>query len=400
MKKKIFIFITTFALLLSMAIPAFADSYGYQTSADDASSAVIAQGIYDAYGIEAFYVVDNSLGADDDVLEFANYSLGNLAQGDDAIIFAVTSTSYGIAATGRGEDYKQLVYASDIYAELEEYDIAGEDEMAAVTFLNYINLVIGNNYIGSNYNETAGSRLVDDADLLSDSEESTLLAKLDQISERQDFDVVVVTVDSLGGKSAMAYADDYFDYNGYGYGSNRDGCLLLISVDGGPGNRDWWISTRGYGITALTDAGIDYIGEQMLSDLKVEDYAAAFDTYAGTVDEFVTQAKNGEPYDVNNLPKSAGDIVKGVLICFVISLVIAFVVISVIKSNYKPVKFNRDAKNYFVDGSLMMTGSYDNYITSSVSQVRIESDSSSGGGGSSTHTSSSGATHGGGGGKF
>ena len=55
--------------------------------------------------------------------------------------------------------------------------------------------------------------LVDNADLLTDEEESELEAQLDEVSERQAFDVAVVTVDSLEGKTAEAYADDFYDYN-------------------------------------------------------------------------------------------------------------------------------------------------------------------------------------------
>ena len=57
-------------------------------------------------------------------------------------------------------------------------------------------------------------RLVDRADLLSELEEEELEARLDEISERQQADVVVVTVNSLDGKSAQDYADDFYDYNG------------------------------------------------------------------------------------------------------------------------------------------------------------------------------------------
>ena len=39
--------------------------------------------------------------------------------------------------------------------------------------------------------------------------------ELDEISEKQQCDVVVVTENSLDGKSAQDYADDFFDYNGY-----------------------------------------------------------------------------------------------------------------------------------------------------------------------------------------
>ena len=74
-------------------------------------------------------------------------------------------------------------------------------------------------------------RLVDGADLLDDSEEAGLQEKLDEISERQQFDVAVVTTDTLEGKTPQAYADDFYDYNGYGMGADKDGILLLISME-------------------------------------------------------------------------------------------------------------------------------------------------------------------------
>ena len=53
-------------------------------------------------------------------------------------------------------------------------------------------------------------RLVDRADLLSELEEEELEARLDEISEREQVDVIIVTTNSLEGKTAQAYADDYF----------------------------------------------------------------------------------------------------------------------------------------------------------------------------------------------
>ena len=101
------------------------------------------------------------------------------------------------------------------------------------------------------------NRVVDMADLLTDSEEQALNAQLREISERQQMDVVVVTVDSTDGKTPMEYADDYFDYNGYGYGESRDGVLLLISME----ERDWWVTTTGRGEKAVDGAGLDEIEE-------------------------------------------------------------------------------------------------------------------------------------------
>jgi hypothetical protein len=74
MKKKLLVFITTLALLISIAIPAFAGTYGYGVSASDASSAVIAKSIYDTYGIEAYYVVDNEISDEGGARSLANSS--------------------------------------------------------------------------------------------------------------------------------------------------------------------------------------------------------------------------------------------------------------------------------------------------------------------------------------
>ena len=66
-------------------------------------------------------------------------------------------------------------------------------------------------------------RVVDNANLLTASEEQELEKYLDSISEDLKFDIAVVTTDTINGKTPMAYADDFYDYNGYGYGDDRDG---------------------------------------------------------------------------------------------------------------------------------------------------------------------------------
>lgn len=237
-------------------------------------------------------------------------------------------------------------------------------------------------------------RVVDSADLMTQEEETQLLSKLNSIYETQQFDVVVVTVTDLEGKSAMAYADDYYDYNGYGYGSNKDGCLLLIKV-ASPDDREYWISTTGYGITALTDYGIETIGNDIVPHLKDGDYYGAADRFASDVEVYVKEAKNGKPYDVNHKKKNY---VKSAGTAFAIAAVIMLIIVLSIKKSYKPVQFNRNASNYLVNGSLAINGSYDNFTYSNVTRTKIEKSSSSGG--SSTHSGSSGTSHGGGGGRF
>lgn len=236
-------------------------------------------------------------------------------------------------------------------------------------------------------------RLVDGADLLNTSEAQNVEAALNEVSERQNFDVVIVTVDSLDGASPMAYADDYFDYNGYGMGKDRDGALLLIAME----SRDWWISTRGYGITALTDYGIDYIGDQIVGTLGEGEYESAFLSFAAYCDDFVRQARTGKPYDTNNAFREPFDWTGKLLISFVVALVIALIAVGSMTRKMKSVRAKESAADYTVAGSLSVSRSHEQFLYRNVSRTARAQSS---GGGSSTHSSSSGASHGGGGGKF
>lgn len=240
-------------------------------------------------------------------------------------------------------------------------------------------------------------RLEDRADLLSDSEEADLLGKLDEISERQQVDVVVVTVDSLEGKSAMAYADDFYDYNGYGFGEDRDGILLLICMEA----RDWQISTSGYGITAFTDAGQEYMSEQFLEYVSDGDYAQAFTIFADLCDDFITQAATGEPYDVDHLPEEPFSVAGGLVTAFGAAFLVSLIATGIMKGQLKTVRRQREADNYIRQGSMQLTKRSDLFLYSHVDRTRKEEkEDSDKKGGSTTHTSSSGRTHGGSGGKF
>lgn len=148
--------------------------------------------------------------------------------------------------------------------------------------------------------------LVDNADLLTDSEESALLSKLANISSNQQMDIVIVTVNDLDGETPRDYADDFYDFNCYA----EDGVLLLISME----NSDWYISTSGYGITAVTDAGREHMAEQFVDDLGDGDYYDAFVTYADLCDEFINMARSGDPFDVDDLPKEDFNYIRSLLV--------------------------------------------------------------------------------------
>ena len=80
-----------------------------------------------------------------------------------------------------------------------------------------------------------------------------------------------------------------------------------------------------------------------------------------------------------------------------IGILLVFFVLRTIASANKSVIRKADAKDYVRNGSMVVTGSYDNFLFNNVTRVAKPKNTSSG---SSTHTSSSGRTHGGGGRSF
>lgn len=233
--------------------------------------------------------------------------------------------------------------------------------------------------------------LQDIAELLTEAENAEIMALLDEVSERQGVDITILTVDAVDeGLTVEEDATEWYEYLEYG----DDGVMLYISME----ENDWYYLTKGFGITAITDAGIDYISEKFLPSLSEGDYAGAFRAYIKYTDEFITQAKTGDPYDVGNMPKEPYDLPMCLLISVGIGLLISLVITSVWKGQLKSVAFQTQATSYIKPDSLNITESRDLFLYRKIDRVEKSDDDSSGG--SSTHKSSSGKTYGGKGGKF
>ena len=213
--------------------------------------------------------------------------------------------------------------------------------------------------------------LVDQADLLTTREERLLQAYLEQLSEEMSCEIAVLTVTSLGGKSAQAYADDFYDDNGYGYGPGDDGLLLLVAIQ----ERSWAITTYGTAHRALGNRDLDRIEDAMLSDLSAGKHG---------IPEPSADAREG-------VLGEAFDWKETLVIAVIVGFVLALITVTVMKGNLKSVRPKNEAAAYVIPNSLDLHISHDRFLYRNVRRVRIDSSSSGGG----THRSSSGRSHGG-----
>lgn len=241
-------------------------------------------------------------------------------------------------------------------------------------------------------------RIVDNADLLTQEEEAILEEMAAGFVTDWGMDAVIVTCDSLDGKSAESYADDYFEYNGYGVGPEYSGTLLLVSMN----TREWAISTCGEAIGILDDVTLDYIADRFLPYLSDGEYADAFQVYFSCLEDAYRQPHTlGDP-DTYEEPLDAGDIAVRIVFCLVIGCLAGGITVYAMSRSMNTARPQSGAIPYLENG-LDLTRRQDIFLYSHTSRTR-RAESSSGGGGSgrssSTHRSSSGRSHGGRSGRF
>lgn len=231
------------------------------------------------------------------------------------------------------------------------------------------------------------SYFLDNAGLLSAADREALNKKLQDISKRTGYDVRVLTMPAVDG-SLEAFADDYYDFNVFA----QNGLVFVYAkADSG-----WHISTHGKGIDAFTDAGIQYIGKQLKTDMRNGNYVGAFDSFAALAEDFIEHAKAGTPYTKDTLPKDplgwgwlpgAG----------AIGAAVSGIATGAAKGKNKSVYRKSNAAGYTKEG-LKLDRSIDLSHGKTTERKFVPRTTTSSD--STTHVSSSGEVHGGGGGHF
>lgn len=214
--------------------------------------------------------------------------------------------------------------------------------------------------------EGTAPRLIDDADILFESEEIELLSKLNSVSEKHGFDVIVITVDSLPDSvsSAKELSDRIYFNNDFGFGDNKNGIIFIVSML----ERDWNILAKGYGESIFTDSGLEYIADIVQPLLSDGDYNQAFNSFADECDSFLTQAANGNPYDADNLPKKPLSLVW-IPVSILIGMGISLIIMSVFRSKLKSVRSKSNAHDYQVEGSFRVTHSSEMFLYQNVTRI-------------------------------
>ena len=391
-------------MLFSFAFAASANSDhifdmgNHLTESEMSELEVYAQTIENNYGYCVMFGIIDSLDRDlyETTYDYAEYVYSSVGDRDNGIVIVdnLSDNVYSIYMTEGAED----LFSAKEDAIWDAYDACDTYYDGIVAYYNAVKSVLDADAPVANAPvETTAPAItetttefvqvertlplvVDNADLLTDAEEKEFIDKFNTFTEEYEMEIAFVTVTSLDGKTAQEYADDFYDANGYGYGENDDGFLLLY-LPGEDGQRELYLTTHGDAIYKMSDDMINTMLLEMKDDIISGNYSAALDKYIAKATEYV---KPGVHF-------------IWLFVFILVGCVIALFVLNGMAAANKSVIRQADAKVYVRSGSLVLMNCNDAFKGTYVNKEEKVQENSSG---SSTHTSSSGRTHGGGGIKF
>ena len=217
----------------------------------------------------------------------------------------------------------------------------------------------------------------DDAGLLTAEETASLTARLSQLSDTYDAQIVVATISSAQGNDVDAVLNHLYDNAGFGYGENLDGVLLLICMD----PREYRILSNGYCAAAIDPADIDAIGSVIVNDLTDGNYADAFDTFAEKCDYYLDGHLNGFSFNFG----------MNLMIALTVGLIAGLITAKSMKGQLKTVHKKNEAKNYVKAGSLKLHTQNDVFLYRNIQRTAKPKENNTRSSGSSSRSTGGGS---------
>lgn len=211
--------------------------------------------------------------------------------------------------------------------------------------------------------------VVDEANILTASEEEALNAKLEKIQKDYKLDVMIITKNEAYGLGKL---DDYAEacYRAAGFGD--DGIVLLIAMD----ERDWTYVMLGETDKKFNDKKCEELEDEFVPKLSSGDYAEAFESFADTYVEIMDRGI-----------VSAGTIVVAILIGALLSFLIPM---SMLKGQLKSVRMQPAASSYVRQNSMRLNVQRDIFLYRNIQRTAKPKNTGSSGRTSSGSSSRSG----------
>lgn len=261
-----------------------------------------------------------------------------------------------------------------------------------------------------------GEFITDDADLLTDSEETLLASEISSIQSEYSIDIAIHTTMTTDGEDIHSYAENFYLSNGYG----EDGLVFVINLNNNEvGNRDFYTYYQGTVYDSFGDdaynSNYGVVNDEVLPYLADENYFQAFMTYLSVTKDFLLgeipynegdEGYYGDDYDYDydyeyDSVDTEPNVFVSEIIVILIGVGVGFLVVSIMKGKMNTAVVKTEASDYVKAGSMNVTRRLDVFTHKHITKTAKPKNTSSGGSRSGGGFSGGGGGRsGGGGGKF
>ncbi len=181
------------------------------------------------------------------------------------------------------------------------------------------------------------SRVFDNAELFTSSEESALQSKLDSAIKSTGVDFAILTTDYTQGMSTRGYSSTFYENNGLGLGSDKSGVMFVLDFYNGQA----YVLTSGKMIDYITDDRREAMLDNAFYYRGDDDYYSMMTSLISDAAKYV---QLGIPDDIEYYDEDTGEITPRqpqgftpmlFLVSFVIAAVIGAIVCFISKSKYQ-----------------------------------------------------------------
>ncbi len=234
------------------------------------------------------------------------------------------------------------------------------------------------------------NNVIDELDYLSETEENNLQTMIEEMQNAYMLDAVIVITDQVDGKSSQVFAEEFYDVNEYGIGTEADGIIMLINME----QRELWMSTTGRMTIAKYEAQIDRIVGNVTKKLKDENYYDASLLFLEEIkyieeDTGLYEKAYEEVYEGQRLSDSLLNPIPYIFIAIIATVATVMITLS------NKGESITNGYTYEKQNGFNLIHQQDQFIRQQTTKVKINNGSSSSGG-----SSGSSRSHGGGGGSF
>ena len=227
------------------------------------------------------------------------------------------------------------------------------------------------------------SYITDDAGVLTASETASLEKAAQHIAQRYGVGIYLVTVNDacrIDSRGTYEAAYTYYHRNSLGAGAERNGAILLLSMNDRAFAHFYYGKKSEY---AFNSYAKEQIEDTFLDNFRENDWYGGFSDYLSACGEYLALAAEGHPVRRSPVPAIVISCAAGILI--------AFLVCSILKRKMKSVYVQARADGY-VSGGLRLSRQTDRFTHRTETRRHIEPPKPSGGGGGSIgHTGGGGS---------